>query len=100
LNLLAELGDVPHTSEKTSSRGALDTLVDLGKGNWWDLAHWHASQTADELEDASMANLFSPTTRRMMTIEGCPNRACQRFIEGLMTLKTHLVVDCSKEGKV
>jgi hypothetical protein len=28
-----------HTSENTSSRGVVDTLEDLGKGNWWLLAH-------------------------------------------------------------
>jgi len=31
--LANEVGAGPHTSEKTSSRGALDTLVDFGYGS-------------------------------------------------------------------
>jgi hypothetical protein len=81
----ADSGAGPETFEKTSSRGWLDTLVDLGYGRWWLFACWQALQTESFISWAKHGRLNLLTTLWTMENNGWSRQLWHRSMEALKT---------------
>jgi hypothetical protein len=81
----------PQTSEKTSSEGWLDALVDFGYGSLWHFAYWQASHTQSFSSWTRQGKLDSLRTLWTMEVAKCPRQPCHVSIDGFMTPHANLL---------
>lgn len=74
-------------------RGAEETLVDKGKGNWWHFACWQELQMRASLliKETEKGRLLSWRTHRTIEGEGCPSLQYHRSWGTLMMDRVFLI---------